>query len=160
MTRVKRDPRHMERVMARAWPSFETENLDGWSLRFADGYTKRANSVNPHFGSTLPLEEKIARCETAFGQRGLPTIFRLTPFSQPACLEETLARRGYEVRDPSLVMVATRYLELSFDTLPSHTWRQTRGFLPSINFAVWMTQHRPLIAELLRDQKGRAAMPW
>ncbi len=90
--------------MFRARPSLETVEYDGWVLRFADGYTKRANSVNPHFGSSFPVSEKIARCEALYAERGRPTIFRLTPFSEPADLDRTLERAGYALLDPSLVM--------------------------------------------------------
>jgi N-acetylglutamate synthase len=93
--------------MFRAWPSFETADYDGWVLRFANGYTKRANSVNPHFGSSLPLAAKIAHCEAAYRERGLPTIFRLTPFSQPEDLDDGLAALGYETLDPTLVMACS-----------------------------------------------------
>jgi GNAT superfamily N-acetyltransferase len=94
----------LEQATLAAWPSFEAIDYDGWILRFADGYTKRANSVNPHFGSSLPLSTKIAHCEAFYEERELPTIFRLTPFSRPANLDEVLAERGYEMLDPSLVM--------------------------------------------------------
>ncbi len=107
MSRSHEKLRQLERTMFRAWPSFETADYDGWVLRFADGYTKRANSVNPHFGSSLPLAAKIAYCESAYRERGLPTIFRLTPFSQPADLDDTLAARGYETLDPTLVMTCS-----------------------------------------------------
>jgi len=99
--------RQLERMMFRAWPSFEADDYDGWVLRYADGYTKRANSVNPHFGSSLPLAAKIAHCESYYRERGLPTIFRLTPFSQPEDLDNALAKLGYETLDPTLVMTCS-----------------------------------------------------
>jgi len=96
--------RRLERLAFRARPSLETIEFDGWILRFADGYTKRANSVNPHFGSTLPVSEKIAQCEALYAERELPTIFRLTPFSQPEALDRQLAGVGYRLLDRSLVL--------------------------------------------------------
>lgn len=96
--------RGFERTMIRARPALESIELDGWVLRFAGGFTKRANSVNPHFGSTQPATEKIARCEALYGARGLPAIFRLTPFSQPADLDRTLADAGYRLLDRSVVI--------------------------------------------------------
>jgi len=98
--------RRLERILFRARPSLETVDYDGWVLRFANGYTKRANSVNPHFGSSLLVSEKITRCEAFYGERDLPTIFRLTPFSQPAELDRALEREGYALLDLSLVMTA------------------------------------------------------
>ena len=92
--------------MFRARPSLESIEYDGWVLRFADGYTKRANSVNPHFGSTLPVSEKVDYCEALYRERGLPAIFRLTPFSEPHDLDRTLEDAGYDALDPTLVMTA------------------------------------------------------
>ncbi len=40
----------IERLSMRAWPALEEEWLDGWLLRAAQGYTDRANSVNPALG--------------------------------------------------------------------------------------------------------------
>ena len=107
MSRSDEKLRQLERTMSRAWPSFEATEIDGWVLRFADGYTKRANSVDPHFGSSLPLAAKIAHCESAYRERELRTIFRLTPFSQPEELDDTLEGLGYETLDPTLVMTCS-----------------------------------------------------
>jgi len=76
---------------------------DGWLLRVSAGKAKRARSVNAHFGSTLPLERKFRHCEKVFSQHGLPILFRMTPFSQPADLEEALAARGYVAFEDTLV---------------------------------------------------------
>ena len=107
MTNSEDSNRRLERLAFRTRPSLETVEYDGWVLRFADGYTKRANSVNPHFGSTLPASTKIAQCEALYRERGLPTIFRLTPFSQPTVLDQVLASVGYSMVDRSLVMTAS-----------------------------------------------------
>jgi len=98
--------RRLERLAFRARPCLESIELDGWILRFAGGYTKRANSVNPQFGSTLPVEEKIARCESEYRARDLPTIFRLTPFSQPPELDGILHASGYSLLARTLVLTA------------------------------------------------------
>ena len=97
----------LEKIMMCAWPAFESIDYEGWTLRFADGYTKRSNSVYSHSTSPLPLQEKVAHCEAAYQGRGLPTIFRVTPFSQPATLDGFLAERGYETLDPTTVMTCT-----------------------------------------------------
>jgi N-acetylglutamate synthase len=78
---------------------------DGWLLRVSPGKAKRARSVNAHFGSTLPLAQKIAYCERIFSDRGLPLLFRITPFVQPANLDAELAARGYDAFQPTRVQI-------------------------------------------------------
>ena len=76
---------------------------DGWLLRLCPGTAKRARSVSAHFGSSLPLDEKIAYCESTYARCDLPILFRLTPFSVPTGLERALTDRGYEPFDTTLV---------------------------------------------------------
>jgi GNAT superfamily N-acetyltransferase len=76
---------------------------DGWLLRLLPGKAKRARSVNAVYASTLPLEEKIAYCEGVFAAASLPTLFRITPFSQPATLDPALEARGYGMFDLTAV---------------------------------------------------------
>ncbi|MES1208033.1 MAG: GNAT family N-acetyltransferase [Pseudomonadota bacterium] len=82
----------------RAWPAHADSDFDGWRLRFADGYTRRANSITPLDASRLDLDDKVTTCERLYADRGLPTIFRLTPFAPPE-LDNILARRGYRLGD-------------------------------------------------------------
>ena len=79
---------------------------DGWLLFLSPGKAKRARSVNPHFGSTLPLAEKIAHCEGVYERHGLPALFRITPFAQPGAIDRELDARGYVAFDRTLVQVA------------------------------------------------------
>ena len=39
--------RYLEELALNAWTSIQTVVYDGWLIRFSNGYTKRANSVNP-----------------------------------------------------------------------------------------------------------------
>lgn len=98
------DPVRLEELGLHAWPSLEEARYDGWILRFADGHTKRANSVNPLHASTIDIQQKIDVCERAYAERSLPTIFRLTAFSEPASLDRALEQRGYAMIDRTLVM--------------------------------------------------------
>lgn len=79
---------------------------DGWLLRLSPGKARRARSVNPHFGSTHPLDHKIAYCERVYAAHGLPILFRITPFRRPPELEAALTARGYAHFDSTLVQVA------------------------------------------------------
>ena len=78
---------------------------DGWLLRVSPGSAKRARSVNAHFGSSLPLAQKIAHCENVYARHGLPILFRMTPFDHPPDLETKLEARGYEAFGETLVQM-------------------------------------------------------
>ena len=79
---------------------------DGWLLFLLAGRAKRGRSVNAHFGSTLPIAEKIAHCERLYASQGLPALFRITPFVHPGTLDRDLADRGYFEFDRTLVQTA------------------------------------------------------
>jgi hypothetical protein len=95
--------RRIEEASLNAWPALQQMLFDGWLLRFAKGYTQRANSVNPLFGSSLNAEEKIELCERLYAEKEQPTIFRLTPFALPPDLDQGLARRHYRCIDLTYV---------------------------------------------------------
>jgi GNAT superfamily N-acetyltransferase len=100
--RVLQD-RESEEIMLNQWQPLQTVLYDGWVLRFADGYTKRANSVNPIYFSSLAVHEKIRYCEKLYAAHGLNTVFKITPFVQPEHLDEILASEGYAFMDPCSV---------------------------------------------------------
>lgn len=94
----------IEEAALNAWPAPRQMVYDGWLLRFAGGYTKRANSVNVHAPSCLPLDEKIHYCEKVYAEQGLPLIFRLPEFLTLPELDRALERNGYSRFDPTLVL--------------------------------------------------------
>jgi ribosomal protein S18 acetylase RimI-like enzyme len=79
--------------------------VEGWLLRLSPGKAKRSRCVNALAGGTLPLDDVLRRCRASFEQAGLPLILRLTPFSQPADLDNQLAAKGWTRFDPADVMV-------------------------------------------------------
>jgi len=88
--------RLLEEVSINAWPAIQTALIDGWVLRFANGYTRRANSVSPLYNSTQPVDEKVLLCENLYRARGLNCVFKLTPASLPTGLDTYLAEQGYQ----------------------------------------------------------------
>lgn len=80
--------------------------LDGWLIRLSPGKAKRARSVNAMAAGRLPLAEKLALAEALYREAGLPMVLRITPFSQPAGLDEALAAAGLQYFDPTLVLAA------------------------------------------------------
>jgi hypothetical protein len=100
------DPRRVEEAGLNALSTTQQLFYDGWLLRLSAGKARRARSVNPHFGSSLPLDEKIAYCERLYRARGLPALFRITPFAQPGGLADALRDAGLAPHDETLVQVA------------------------------------------------------
>ncbi len=92
-----------EEASLNAWPALNSLLYDGWLLRFANGYTKRANSVNPIFPGSLALDEKIDFCESLYKQQNLQPIFRLTTITDLQMLDEKLAARNYKLIDRTRV---------------------------------------------------------
>jgi ribosomal protein S18 acetylase RimI-like enzyme len=79
--------------------------VDGWLLRFSPGKAKRARCINAVAAGHLSAAEKLALCAPVFAAAGLPLIVRVTPFSQPAGLDELLETRGLRRFDDTRVMV-------------------------------------------------------
>jgi ribosomal protein S18 acetylase RimI-like enzyme len=95
--------RRLEEVSLNAWPALQTVVYDGWLLRVADGYTRRANSVNPLYPGALDPVGKIGRCEAVYAARGQDTVFKLTDAAEPADLDDRLEQRGYRREAPTSV---------------------------------------------------------
>lgn len=95
----------LEELSLNMLPALHTMHYDGWVLRFANGYTRRANSVNPLYPATLPLDEKIAHCELLYRAYGLPTVYKLTPSAECETLDAALDAQGYHQLPPTSLMI-------------------------------------------------------
>jgi N-acetylglutamate synthase len=116
-----------------AWPALKQILLDSWLLRFADGLSRRANSVNPLAAGRRALPEKIALCEAHYRAQGLPTIFRLEGDIEPGLLME-LAARGYRAEGESRVLYADlsragTVADVELATAPGTEWLAGLGEL-------------------------------
>jgi ribosomal protein S18 acetylase RimI-like enzyme len=87
--------RTLEELSANAWPALQTLLYDGWILRFANGYTRRANSILPLYPSQQAPLEKLVYCQNLYRQRGLPTIFKLAGRAESHDLNTFLLGQGY-----------------------------------------------------------------
>ena len=90
--------RQLEEISINAWPALETLLYDGWVLRFANGYTRRSNSVNPLYPSSKDIDEKISTCELLYQGKQLNTAFKMTAQSTPPGLDAILEARGYQAQ--------------------------------------------------------------
>lgn len=95
--------RDIEEMSLNAHPALNTMYYDGWCLRFGDGYTNRANSVNVLGEAALPVEDKVKYCEEVYTKLGLATVFKMTPLS--VGLDSLLEERGYSVVTRTNLMV-------------------------------------------------------
>lgn len=101
--RKKVTTRIYEELSINSHPSLQTQYYDGWMLRFSNGYTNRANSVNMLYPSTIDLQTKIAVCETYYANQKLPCAFKVTEDSEEG-LDSLLDDEGYQVVTPTNVM--------------------------------------------------------
>ncbi|WP_079039156.1 GNAT family N-acetyltransferase [Streptomyces sp. Root431] len=62
----------LARATARAWQPVESEPLGEWTLRAADGFTRRANSVLPLGDPGVPVAEALTRVREWYAARKLP----------------------------------------------------------------------------------------
>jgi ribosomal protein S18 acetylase RimI-like enzyme len=97
--------RRIEEASFNAWPALNVMLYDGWLLRFANGYTKRANSINGLYQGALPIETKIDNCQAVYVRLDLRPIFRLTPLINPADLDHRLQARDYKRIDHTSVQL-------------------------------------------------------
>jgi ribosomal protein S18 acetylase RimI-like enzyme len=89
----------IEELSMNAWPSLQTLLYDGWILRMANGYTKRANSINPIYAYKHSLEEKIRYCETIYSNNGLPAVYKLVECDEHSIIDRELEKLQYEQND-------------------------------------------------------------
>jgi len=135
--------KRLEEVAMNAWPALQQMLFDGWVLRFANGYTKRANSINPLFASSVAIMEKIVTCERIYATRGLPAVFRLTAFAAPAELDQVLAQRRYQQIDQTDVM----HCDLSQLALPAAATATLRQESLPDWLALWCGLHATTVAQ-------------
>jgi len=101
-------PEVLEEIAMNAWPALKQVLYDGWVLRFAEGFTGRANSVNLLYQAKINPEEKIDYCRELFDAWGIPLKFRLTPYFNSSSLEEILIRKGY-IRSESIHVMVKKF---------------------------------------------------
>ncbi|MET0528101.1 MAG: GNAT family N-acetyltransferase [Microvirga sp.] len=118
----------LESRLLNAWPSFDYQIYDGWILRLANGYSKRANSATP-FRSGVGLDDELIDYMIArFVEANVRPTFRLNGIEAPD-VNERLKLRGFKEVEPTHVLTSSitsadceRDPEVALDPQPSKRW--------------------------------------
>ncbi|MGO4664617.1 GNAT family N-acetyltransferase [Bosea sp. 2RAB26] len=94
-----------ERRIVNAWPAPSTLLIGDWVVRFANGYSGRANSASPLKPEAELDDATLELIEEFYKADGLPPCVRLTPLISAATRERILAR-GYRLKDASFGLIA------------------------------------------------------
>lgn len=114
---MKIDITTLEELTMNALPANEVHQLDGWYLRYTNGFTKRANSIYPLEHDGQSLDECLSICEKWYKIHQFSTVFKMTETSKPSGLDDFLQANNYFKHDETIVQVLSyeRYLAESID---------------------------------------------
>ncbi len=124
---------HLEELSMNALPALQTLLYDGWVIRMSDGYTKRANSVNPVYHTQGDVGLKMAYCEDLFQRNNLRPTYKITPFVTPDNLDALLEARGYRSVDSTSVQT------MPLETIPAPDIRSVT--YEQVYSPVWLAQY-------------------
>ena len=145
--RKEQDIKYVEELSLNAWPSHKIELYDGWLIRFSHNYTYRTNSVEQVGASTIPVEEKIAYCESIYRGFGTPCNFKINPLL-PASFDARLADLGYDIRHVTEVMTADTASMNLMEPLSSEYEFENRLGIPSfVNYPGFTVLLQPVITD-------------
>lgn len=142
--------RRLEELTLNTWPGLEELLFDGWVIRFANGFTGRANSVNPIYSSTIPAGLKIRYCEGLMRDRNILPTFRISPIADPENLVDLLGNKGYQAIDPTWVMVkdlevndhSNTRSKLVIREIPLDEWLPLYYSLSNLNLDTYTTRYQ------------------
>jgi GNAT superfamily N-acetyltransferase len=93
----------VEETTLNAFPSLRQIIYGDWLLRFSDGFTRRANSINPRAAHIETLEADIDTCAALFRQGGQQPVFRV-PEICDSRLDAKLETLGYTSEGGTLTL--------------------------------------------------------
>jgi ribosomal protein S18 acetylase RimI-like enzyme len=104
----------LESRLINAWPSFDYQVYDGWVLRLARGYSKRANSASPLVPGAALDDELVTHMVAQFLAANVRPTFRLTSLEAPGTTG-ILDRRGFVSVEPTEVLLKEIPAECTVD---------------------------------------------
>jgi len=116
-----------------AWPALHSVICGGWLLRFAQGHTRRANSVNA-LSASVALDGIVDFAETLYRQHEVPLVFRVTPLV-PRAFDLELEQQGFRLTDPTQVLVRDLNVPLVSDPAVSLSDHATADWLRGVDDA-------------------------
>jgi GNAT superfamily N-acetyltransferase len=93
----------LESRLINAWPSFDYQLYDGWLLRLAKGYSKRANSATPLSHGVGLDEDLLAHMVERFLAENVRPTFRLNSLEADG-VDAFLAGQGFTAIEPTSVL--------------------------------------------------------
>ena len=93
-----------EERLVNCWPALDTLLMDGWVVRFANGYTSRANSAGAIQPGADLDDARLATLVGLYRAKGLPPSIRLSPLAV-ASLEPRLQAAGWRYVTRSIGMI-------------------------------------------------------
>ena len=105
----------MENAARETWPAIEAQQMPYGTLRFANGYTRRANSLALSNPSLAEYHSLLVDSENFFADRLQPAMIRLPCLPQMSKIDRFLEFNGYASEAPSMVMV--RHLNIGQEVL-------------------------------------------
>jgi N-acetylglutamate synthase len=108
--------RACEERLVNVWPAASTLLMEGWVVRFANGYSGRANSASAVVPGARMSSDLLDTIEKLYREAGLRPSVRVTPLAD-AAVEPLLMQRGYRIKDESRMMTLPldRYLDVQAD---------------------------------------------
>jgi ribosomal protein S18 acetylase RimI-like enzyme len=94
-----------EHACLNAWPGLHNVVYDDWLIRFSEGLTRRANSVNALRPEAKANGTTIQLFENLFRTQGLALIFRVTSLLD-ASVDRGLEKLGFTAEGESVVLYA------------------------------------------------------
>jgi N-acetylglutamate synthase len=94
-----------EQACLNAWPALHNVVYDDWIVRFSEGLTRRANSVNPLRSTARADGASVQLFENLFRAQDLPLIFRIPTLLDPS-VDRGLQRLGFTAEGESCVIYA------------------------------------------------------
>lgn len=147
---------HAEHACLNAWPAPFSVLHDGWVVRFADGFSRRANSANPLSAEARLAGSTLQYFENLFQIADLPMIIRVPSLLDPE-IDRTLARFGFDADGECHVLFAELgALEVKPDPAVRILTELDDGWLSMLNR---MQGRNPDQSETFNDIMAGIALP-